>query len=44
MLYPKAYITQQDIQNGGVLEFEMSDKPNRRRVYSGDMKPYSLTK
>lgn len=43
-LYPKAYITQQDIQNGGVLEFEMSDRPNRRRVYSGDMKPYSLTK
>lgn len=42
--YEKAYITQQDIQAGGVLEFEMDSKPNRNRIYKEDNKPYSLTR
>lgn len=42
--YEKAYITQQDIQSGGVLEFEMDSKPNRNRMYKENDKPYSLTR
>ena len=42
--YEKAYITQQDIQAGGILEFEMGSKPERDRIYSDDNKPYSLTR
>ena len=42
--YEKAYITQQDIQAGGILEFEMSSRPERNRIYSDDNKPYSLTR
>ena len=29
--------------NGGVLEFEMSPKPNKKRLFTGDNQPYSLT-
>ena len=43
-LYDKAYITQRDIMAGGVLEFEMSNRPNRNRIYTNDNKPYSLTR
>ncbi|MDR1865296.1 MAG: GH92 family glycosyl hydrolase [Bacteroidales bacterium] len=39
--YTKAYITHQDIMNGGELTFEMSASPNRKKTYSE--KPYSLT-
>ena len=42
--YDKAYITQRDIMAGGVLEFEMSNRPNRNRIYTEDNKPYSLTR
>lgn len=41
--YDKGFITQQDIMNGGVLEFEMSSKPNKKRLFTGDNQPYSLT-
>ena len=41
--YDKGFITQQDIMNGGVLEFEMSSKPNKKRLFTDDNQPYSLT-
>nr|WP_068887557.1 GH92 family glycosyl hydrolase [Pedobacter panaciterrae] len=42
--YTKNYITHSDITNGGVLKFEMSNKPNLQRGLSGDDKPFSLSK
>ncbi len=41
--YTKGYITQQDIMNGGVLTFEMTASPNKKRTFSGADKPYSLS-
>ena len=41
--YSKGYITQTDIMNGGTLEFEMSSKPNKQRVFKGGDRPYSLS-
>jgi predicted alpha-1,2-mannosidase len=41
--YPNAYITNDDIVNGGVLEFEMGAKPNTKRVFTGKELPYSLS-
>ncbi len=41
--YPKAYITHEDIMNGGLLEFEMTSQPQKKRVYSDQDKPYSLS-
>ncbi len=41
--YSKMYITHQDLLNGGVLEFEMSDKPNKQRGLKESDKPYSMT-
>lgn len=41
--YPKGYITQHDILSGGVLEFEMASSPNKKRVFTGENRPYSLT-
>lgn len=41
--YTKMYITHSDIQQGGCLEFIMSDRPNKRRGISSDDKPYSLS-
>ena len=43
-LYTKGYITQEDILHGGVLTFQMSSVPNKKRIFSADDKPYSLTK
>jgi predicted alpha-1,2-mannosidase len=40
--YTKAFITHQDIMNGGELTFEMSPSPNKKKSYTE--KPYSLTK
>ncbi len=40
--YEKAYITHQDIMNGGELVFQMSSKPNKKRVFDKEEKPYSL--
>lgn len=37
------YITHQDLLNGGVLEFEMSDTPNKQRGIRKSDKPYSMT-
>lgn len=42
--YTKGYITQADIINGGTLTFEMTSKPNRKRVFRGEDEPYSLTR
>lgn len=41
--YSKMYITHQDLLNGGVLEFEMSDTPNKQRGIRKSDKPYSMT-
>lgn len=41
--YDKGYITHQDIMNGGVLSFEMSSKPNKKRIFKGENRPYSLS-
>ena len=41
--YTKGYITQDDIMNGGTLTFEMSSKPNKKRLFLGEDRPYSLT-
>lgn len=41
--YTKAYITQQDIMNGGELCFEMTASPNKKRQFSAEEKPYSLS-
>lgn len=42
--YTKAYITYDDIKNGAELTFEMSSTPNKKRQFSEDEKPYSLSK
>ena len=41
--YSKMYIAHSDIVNGGVIEFIMSDKPNKERGIEKADKPYSLT-
>lgn len=41
--YTKAYITQQDILNGGELVFRMDTKPNKKRLFRGEDQPYSLS-
>ena len=41
--YSKMYITHGDVVNGGMLEFIMSDKPNKKRGIDKNDKPYSLT-
>ena len=29
--------------NGGTLTFEMTSKPNKKRVFEGEDRPYSMT-
>lgn len=41
--YTKNYITHADIVNGGVLEFNMSDKPNTARGITNADKPFSVS-
>ena len=41
--YDKTYITHDDVMKGGVWEFVMDSKPNKKRGISADAKPYSLT-
>jgi predicted alpha-1,2-mannosidase len=41
--YTKAYITYNDIKEGGELSFEMSSAPNKNRKYKNTEKPYSLS-
>lgn len=43
-LYTKNFITHSDIVNGGVLKFEMSNKPNLQRGTGIEDRPFSLTK
>jgi predicted alpha-1,2-mannosidase len=42
--YHKAYITYDDLKDGAELTFEMTSVPNKKRIFSEDEKPYSLTK
>lgn len=42
-VYDKAYITYDDIKDGAVLDFEMTNKPNQSRLFDESQKPYSLT-
>lgn len=39
-----AYITQSQIMSGGTLEFVLGPKPNKKRVFSANEKPFSLSK
>ena len=41
--YSKLYVTHGDLLRGCTLEFEMSDRPNRKRGLAAADKPYSLT-
>lgn len=41
--YTKGYITQQDLMDGGILTFEMVSSPNKKRIFHGMDKPYSLS-
>lgn len=41
--YTKGYITHKDIVDGGLLEFEMTATPNKKRLFTGENRPYSLT-
>ena len=41
--YDKLYITHKMLTEGCILDFEMSDKPNRKRGLRPADKPYSLT-
>jgi predicted alpha-1,2-mannosidase len=42
--YTHNWISHKDIINGGVLHFEMGDKPNTQRGLANDDKPFSLSK
>ena len=38
-----AYLTHDQIMNGGELNFVMGPKPNKKRVFTPEQRPYSLT-
>ena len=40
--HTKAYITYDDIKDGGQLTFEMASKPNKSRLFKGSDRPYSM--
>ena len=42
--YDKMYVTHEDLLKGGVWEYVMDSKPNKRRGVAAESKPYSLTK
>lgn len=42
--YDKAYLFHSDICNGGELYFEMGSRPNKKRLFTEEQKPYSMTK
>ena len=42
-LLTRLYLTHEELMKGGTLEFEMSERPNRKRGLSAEDKPYSLT-
>ena len=41
--YTKRYITREDIQQGGVLEFEMGSRPRKKAAPAASDLPYSLS-
>ncbi len=41
--YDKMYLTHDDLMKGGVLEFRMASKPDKRRGTGAGDKPYSLS-
>ncbi|WP_297931535.1 GH92 family glycosyl hydrolase [uncultured Alistipes sp.] len=41
--WTKAYLTYDDLRQGGVLEFDMRPTPDRRRRFRGEERPYSLS-
>ena len=40
----RAYLTYEDLMDGGVLEFDMASKPNKKLFQSPADKPYSLSR
>ena len=42
--YTKRYLTQQDVLNGGVLEFEMTSRPAKSATPAPADLPYSLSR
>ncbi|MDR0994753.1 MAG: GH92 family glycosyl hydrolase [Tannerella sp.] len=42
--YNKAYLTYNDLRNGAELDFEMSAKPNKHRLFTGADAPYSMSR
>jgi putative alpha-1,2-mannosidase len=38
----RLFLTHAELLEGGILEFEMASKPNKRRGLAPDTKPYSL--
>lgn len=43
-VYNKTYVTHADILDGGIWEFVMDSKPNKKRGLSSSDKPYSMSK
>ena len=41
--YTRAYITYADLKGGAVLEFDMRSTPDKRRCFSAEERPYSLS-
>lgn len=41
--YDKSYITHEDLLRGGVWEFDMTSRPQKKRCTGRDARPYSLT-
>lgn len=41
--YAKAYFTYEDLKDGAVVEFDMASKPNKKRVFGANERPYSLS-
>ncbi|PZP51743.1 MAG: glycoside hydrolase family 92 protein, partial [Pseudopedobacter saltans] len=37
--YDKSYLTQKDLENGGILEFKMGSKPNKKWAVNADANP-----
>ena len=42
-IYTHNFISHEDIMKGGILEFEMSDKPNKKRGIEKEDFPYSFS-
>lgn len=41
--YTRAYLTYDDLKDGAVIEFEMGARPDRKRQFSAEERPYSLS-